>query len=162
MESRVKVGSINPPAKEDESGPLVFVSKVNLLGSSLSPQAGRWPAQAALPIRELKPQGRTLGQRSPPPTGSNGLWQVHGYNQRANVYRATGLDGDPKPYGRTLAERETIQRMKALRRGRHSYEQIAAARDSEGLRHCGEPHPAGTGAGLTGLTSSKLKPQKRH
>jgi DNA invertase Pin-like site-specific DNA recombinase len=39
-----------------------------------------------------------------------------------------------KPYGRTLAERETIQRMKALRRGRHSYEQIAAALDSEGLR----------------------------
>jgi hypothetical protein len=33
----------------------------------------------------------------------------------------------------TLAERETIQRMKALQRGRHSYEQIAAALDSEGL-----------------------------
>ena len=38
-----------------------------------------------------------------------------------------------KPYGRTLAERETIQRMKALRRGRQSYEQIAAALDSERL-----------------------------
>jgi hypothetical protein len=38
-----------------------------------------------------------------------------------------------KPYGCTLAERETIQRMKALRGGRCSYEQIAAALDSEGL-----------------------------
>jgi hypothetical protein len=38
-----------------------------------------------------------------------------------------------KPYGRTLAERETIQRMKALRVGRYSYEQIAAVLDSEGL-----------------------------
>jgi hypothetical protein len=38
-----------------------------------------------------------------------------------------------KPYGRTQAERETIQRMKALRSGRYSYEQIAAALDSEGL-----------------------------
>jgi DNA invertase Pin-like site-specific DNA recombinase len=38
-----------------------------------------------------------------------------------------------KPYGRTQAERETIQRMKTLRSGRYSYEQIAAALDSEGL-----------------------------
>jgi DNA invertase Pin-like site-specific DNA recombinase len=38
-----------------------------------------------------------------------------------------------KPYGRTQAERETIQRMKSLRVGRHSYEQIAAALDNEGL-----------------------------
>jgi DNA invertase Pin-like site-specific DNA recombinase len=38
-----------------------------------------------------------------------------------------------KPYGRTPAERETIKRMKALRGGRYSYEQIAVALDSEGL-----------------------------
>jgi DNA invertase Pin-like site-specific DNA recombinase len=38
-----------------------------------------------------------------------------------------------KPYGRTQTERETIQRMKVLRVGRYSYEQIAAALDSEGL-----------------------------
>jgi DNA invertase Pin-like site-specific DNA recombinase len=38
-----------------------------------------------------------------------------------------------KPYGRTVVERETIQRMKTLRVGRYSYEQIAAALDSEGL-----------------------------
>ena len=38
-----------------------------------------------------------------------------------------------KPYGRTQSERETIQRMKALRGGRYSYERIAAALDSEGL-----------------------------
>jgi DNA invertase Pin-like site-specific DNA recombinase len=37
-----------------------------------------------------------------------------------------------KPYGRTQAERETIERMKTLRVGRYSYEQIAAALDSEG------------------------------
>jgi hypothetical protein len=38
-----------------------------------------------------------------------------------------------KPYGRVLAERETILRMKTLRGGRYSYEQIAAALDAEGL-----------------------------
>jgi DNA invertase Pin-like site-specific DNA recombinase len=38
-----------------------------------------------------------------------------------------------KPYGRTQPERETIERMKTLRVSRCSYEQIAAALDSEGL-----------------------------
>jgi hypothetical protein len=39
-----------------------------------------------------------------------------------------------KPYGRTQAGHETIQRMKSLRVGRYSYEQIVAALDNEGLR----------------------------
>jgi hypothetical protein len=89
MELHAKVGSINPPAKEDESGPLVFVSKVNLLGSSLSPQAGRWPAQASLPITELETPECDAGPALDPPTGSTGHGQVlPGHNQRANVVPA--------------------------------------------------------------------------
>jgi DNA invertase Pin-like site-specific DNA recombinase len=58
-----------------------------------------------------------------------------------------------EPYGRTPAERETIQRMKALRSGQYSYEQIAAPWTAKGYlpfwgkveRRCVEPDPAGTG-----------------
>ena len=52
---------------------------------------------------------------------------------RQRMKKKSGRCEGRKPYGRTLAERETIQRMKALRVGRYSYEQIAAALDSEGL-----------------------------
>jgi DNA invertase Pin-like site-specific DNA recombinase len=52
---------------------------------------------------------------------------------RQRMKKKSGRCEGRKPYGRTLAERETIQRMKALRGGRYSYEQIAAALDGEGL-----------------------------
>jgi DNA invertase Pin-like site-specific DNA recombinase len=52
---------------------------------------------------------------------------------RQRMKKKSGRCEGRKPYGRTLGERETIQRMKALRVGRYSYEQIAAALDSEGL-----------------------------
>jgi DNA invertase Pin-like site-specific DNA recombinase len=48
---------------------------------------------------------------------------------RSKVDRCEGR----KPYGRTPADRETIQRMKALRVRRYAYEQITVALDSEGL-----------------------------
>jgi DNA invertase Pin-like site-specific DNA recombinase len=52
---------------------------------------------------------------------------------RQRMKKKSGRCEGRKPYGRTLAERETIQRMKALRGGRYSYGQIAAALDGEGL-----------------------------
>jgi DNA invertase Pin-like site-specific DNA recombinase len=52
---------------------------------------------------------------------------------RQRMKKKSGRCEGRKPYGRTLAERETIQRMKTLRGGLHSYEQIAAALDSEDL-----------------------------
>jgi DNA invertase Pin-like site-specific DNA recombinase len=52
---------------------------------------------------------------------------------RQRMKKKSGRCEGRKPYGKTLAERETIQRMKVLRSGRYSYEEIAAALDSEGL-----------------------------
>jgi DNA invertase Pin-like site-specific DNA recombinase len=59
------------------------------------------------------------------------MLKLRGARQR--MKKKSGRCDGWKPYGRTLAERETIQRMKELRVGRYSYEQIAAALDSEGL-----------------------------
>jgi DNA invertase Pin-like site-specific DNA recombinase len=52
---------------------------------------------------------------------------------RQRMKKKSGRCEGRKPYGKTLAERETIQRMKVLRSGRYAYEEIAAALDSEGL-----------------------------
>jgi DNA invertase Pin-like site-specific DNA recombinase len=52
---------------------------------------------------------------------------------RQRMKKKSGRCEGRKPYGKTLAERETIQRMKVLRSGWYFYEEIAAALDSEGL-----------------------------
>jgi DNA invertase Pin-like site-specific DNA recombinase len=52
---------------------------------------------------------------------------------RQRMKKKSGRWEGRKPYGKTLAERETIQRMKVLRSGWYFYEEIAAALDSEGL-----------------------------
>jgi DNA invertase Pin-like site-specific DNA recombinase len=52
---------------------------------------------------------------------------------RQRMKKKSGRCEGRKPYGRALAERETIQRLKELRVGRYSYEQIASTLDSEGL-----------------------------
>jgi DNA invertase Pin-like site-specific DNA recombinase len=52
---------------------------------------------------------------------------------RQRMKKKSGRCEGRKPYGRTQTERETIQRMKTLRVGRYSYEEIAAALDNEGL-----------------------------
>jgi len=52
---------------------------------------------------------------------------------RQRMKKKSGRCEGRKPYGRTQTERETIERMKTLRVGRYSYEQIAAALDGEGL-----------------------------
>jgi hypothetical protein len=70
-----------------------------------------------------------------------------------------------KPYGLSQAERETIQRMKALRARQYSYANIAAALvvkiydlgPGDVERHCGEPHPTHTGPGQRQATGGRSR-----